>query len=718
MHLKSLRGLRREAAGVLALAVGTLALVIPPATVSDGVSWQALLAPYSGGALLPNGFFIEGIRRGAGNDVIISVDDPAAGSVGVEVHVVERGRWSGIRESQSFGIAYETPHSPAAEREAVTEAIAEAIRSRDHGLPSPDAIPLSTSGAAALPWWLAMLRGGRGMLLGTNLLLLGLLVVLRSPLLAPICLGVGAADLLTWAIGIPLARPDIGAAWTVPGAALLLLPALRHHRLGSREDRVAAVTVFAAALALRLLLGAWGPLRINGLGPMWVDGAARDPAAIAAYGSGYAEIFAPLARLAPANPDWAIFACNALLSALVPAAALALARLAGVPRRAALAAALLLSVDPVAIRMAATESYFPSIILLCLGAGTAFLIGARDIGLDRRWSAAAALGSGGLLLAQAARVHPVAWAAVATVPFVAVADERGGIEQRLRAFFASAMIAGGALMITSSSALLDVLDNVRSATVMRPPPPQPVWSLAWVLVGMAAYAVVASRRWLAVPAGVSIAAMLTSRYVYGQSWTWQQCYDRLYTTVPVIALCSAIPAILLRSRRAVLVSAVVALCAWLWLGLPIIGGRTTDHLEYRWLREQLAQVPPDCRIIHIATADKRAMALPTYVGLRSRTAIAMDPREPHTVEDGLAPAGCVYYVHTSLCSSADGRPVCDAIERRLLLVPVARASFPARPSNEGLPYDRDPVETVLARVERVDDTPLSAVPGDGHGVQR
>ena len=101
-----------------------------------------------------------------------------------------------------------------------------------------------------------------------------------------------------------------------------------------------------------------------------------------------------------------------------------------------------------------------------------------------------------------------------------------------------------------------------------------------------------------------------------------------------------------------------------------------------------------------------------------RPAIAMDPREPHTIEDGLAPTACVYYVHTSLCSSAEGRPVCDAVERRLGLVHIARASFPARPSNEGLPYDRDPVETVLERVERVDGTPISTAPRDAHGVQR
>lgn len=95
------------------------------------------------------------------------------------------------------------------------------------------------------------------------------------------------------------------------------------------------------------------------------------------------------------------------------------------------------------------------------------------------------------------------------------------------------------------------------------------------------------------------------------------------------------------------------------------------------------------------------LVLPTYVRPRPAAAVAMDPRVPHTIDEGLAPAPCLYYVHTSLCSSAEGRPACEAIESRLTLTPVARVSLPARPSRESIPYDSDPVETVIARVERV-----------------
>jgi hypothetical protein len=79
----------------------------------------------------------------------------------------------------------------------------------------------------------------------------------------------------------------------------------------------------------------------------------------------------------------------------------------------------------------------------------------------------------------------------------------------------------------------------------------------------------------------------------------------------------------------------------------------------------------------------------------------MDLRQPRTIEAALAPAPCLYYVHSSLCSTAEGRPECEAIERRLTLVPIARASFATSRELETFAHDSDTVETMIARVERV-----------------
>ena len=79
----------------------------------------------------------------------------------------------------------------------------------------------------------------------------------------------------------------------------------------------------------------------------------------------------------------------------------------------------------------------------------------------------------------------------------------------------------------------------------------------------------------------------------------------------------------------------------------------------------------------------------------------MDVRRRGTIDEALAPAACLYYVRTSLCSTADGRPACEAIEGRLTLVPTARASFPGARETETFSHDGETVETTIARVERV-----------------
>jgi hypothetical protein len=700
---RSLGGVvRRIGAARAVLLAGVAALCLPPGRWGvEPLSWESLLAPYSRGAPLPEGFRIDAIRRGSENDVVI-LAGRSADAATVEVHVLQRGRWAGVRESQSYGIGYETPRSTAAARESVTEAIAQAIRSRDRGLPSPDAIPLGPSfDPSALPWWLEMQRGWRGVLVGASLLLLALMAVVRSPGLTAAAVALGAIAVMARAAGLPYGHPDIGGAWVVPAAALLFLVALRRRHAAAREDRRLVLAIGAFALFLRLALGPWGPLHVNGYGPRFVAGAAREPAAIASYGPGYVELFGPIAAFAPASPDWAIFGANALLSAFAATLAFVLGRLIGIPRRAAAAAALLLAIDPVAIRMAATESYFPSIIFLCVAAGAALAVAATEIGAGAGWRAAAWLAGGGLLLVEAARIHPSAWVPVATVPFVALAGDTGGSRARAVAFVAGVTMIGGLMLATSGSVLLDVLGNVRGGMLIQPSAPVSLRPLAWIGAAALGYAVLARRPWLAVAAGIAAAGMVLTRHVYGQSWIWQQSYDRLFITLPVL-VAGAISASALRYRGLAAVLALLVLVAWFRFALPIVSDRTTDHLEYRWLRERLRGVPSHCRVIHPASVANRGVEIPTYVRPPSAPAVAMHERRPHTIAAGLAAAPCLYYVRTSVCSSVDGRPGCEAIESRLVLAPVSRASFPSRPSSVFLAYDSDPVEIVIARVDRID----------------
>lgn len=682
----------------MALLIGLLALAVPPSPFGERPTWESLLAPYSTGAPLPAGFRVHEIRRGPDNGVVISVRRPDDGAA-VEVIVVERGRWKSVHQSQSFIIDYELPRSPAAERDVITALLADTIRARDHGLPAPDAVPLRADDAGVLPWWLEMLRGARGLLLGASLILLALLVLLRSPGLGLVGVALGVTDLTARLAGLPPLRADVGAAWIVPASAGLLLVGLWGGRLRPATSLWLAGAVAAVALALRLVLGPWGPLHVNGHGPRFVAGAAGDPADIAAYGPGYHEIFAPIAALAPSSPDWAIFAANALCSALVPPLAFAIGRMTGLSARATLVAALLLAIDPIAIRMGATEAYFAPIAFLCTAASAAMLVASGAMEAGGRWRAVALLVAAGLLLSQAARMHPAAWVLMATVPFVLLAGDTGNWRRRLLMALAAAAISGGVLMCTSGNALLDVLGNIRTGTVFRPPAPSP-WPLVWIALPAAVYAVCAPRRWLVVPAGIALAALGLTRHAFDASWIWQQAYFRLYLTLPVIAALACVPPGWLRRRWLAVGSATVILVAWIVAGWPVVAGRTTEHLEYRWVREQLTRLPPECRVVHLAFAGNRVLMLPTYVG-PSRTAVAMHARRPRTIDAALAPAPCLYYVHSSLCSTAEGRPECDAIERRLTLVPTARVSFAAARERETFAYDSDTVETMIARVEHV-----------------
>jgi hypothetical protein len=311
----------------------------------------------------------------------------------------------------------------------------------------------------------------------------------------------------------------------------------------------------------------------------------------------------------------------------------------------------------------------------------------------------------GLLLSQAARVHPCAWVLMATVPCVLVAGDGGSWRRRLLMALVAAAVSGGVLSFTSANVLLDVLGNIRTGTVFRPASPSP-WPLVWIALPAAVYAVFAPRPWLALPAGISVAAMVLTRHAFDASWIWEHAYFRLYLTLPVIAVLACVPPAWLHRRRLVVPAATVLVLAWIGLGWPVIAGRSTEHLEYRWVREQLRRLPPECRVVHLAFAGKRVLMLPTYAG-PARTAVAVDLRQPRTIEAALSPAACLYYVRTSLCSTADGRPECDALERRLTLVPIARAAFAAAArEHETFVHDGDTVETMLARVERV-------LPADG-----
>ncbi|MDI1446706.1 hypothetical protein [Polyangium sp. 6x1] len=123
-------------------------LLWPGAEAPRKVTWEALVLPFAPGAVVARGYHLSPPRRGEEQDVIFTARREAGpeGPAGrIELHVVDRGRWPGVRETKSFGVAYETPRSraPIEDLEAVTQALRDAIDRNDTGLGAPSSIALA-----------------------------------------------------------------------------------------------------------------------------------------------------------------------------------------------------------------------------------------------------------------------------------------------------------------------------------------------------------------------------------------------------------------------------------------------------------------------------------------------------------------------------------------------------------------------------------------------
>lgn len=682
------------------LVAGCAALLLGQLWATPSATWQSLLAPLSSGAPLPAGFVVTEIRRGPRHDVVVAIVRPSDGAT-VEVHIAARGRWPDVIDTTSFGVGYESNHSTAAERVEVTAAVAEALRKNDSGLPAPDAIPLVGEDTNQQPWRLEALRGWRGVLLGISLVAVSQVPFLTAGWLYPAA-ALAVVDVAAATYGLPIGEPQHYGDWLLPSAMLLLAGLLRGQR--GRVPMGWLLSLTLGTLGLRLGLGAWGPLHVNGMAPFWIAGAAYEPAAIAAYGPGYGEVFGRLALLAGVQADFAIFGFNACLSALSVACVFLQARLLGVGLSQSLLAGLLLAIDPASIRMAATEVYFPGIVFLCSLAGVVLLVATQQ------HVASLGIVAASLLLSQAARIHPCAWGVVAIVPVILLTQPNQRSVDRWLFFATTVLAVVGMQIASSSSVLLDVLGNIRSGVLMLSPVRPSLWPVVATLIAAGVYCRIAPHPHIAWMAAAAFVGLLLSRHGYGQSILWQQCYDRLYLSWPVLGVAALVPNAVLQRRWLWVPGLALIALLWLLWGWPVVRSRTTDHEEYRWVREQLATVPTQCRVIYLSSVEKRGIALPAYVRPAGASTVAMHPHEPRTLDDALAPAPCLYYVHTSICASRDGRPLCDAIEMRMGLEVRSRVLLAARPSSPFLEYDSDPLEIFVARVHHIDGMPVAESP--------
>ena len=455
--------------------------------------------------------------------------------------------------------------------------------------------------------------------------------------------------------------------------------------------------LFGLALVLRWTLGLWGPLHVNGQGPLWLLGAWGRPELLVTYGPGFPETFTAIARAFPGAPDHAVFAANAALSAAVaPLGAWLVAALGG-SRHHALLAGVLLACDPVALFIAPSESYYPVILLCATGAGAA---AATAAGADDRRVTVVLLLAAALLLAHAVRVHPLAWPLAAVTPFVALGPDlrRGG-----RAAIGLCALTLALLGVVYAD-VLPVLDQLRASagtgSVDRRNLQVP--GLGFLIAAGFAFAAARSvgpHALRLLLAGLPFVALDTAtHHVFGQSPLWHASYRHVVLVPAVLCAIPLIPGSWFAGRRWLSIPGVGLLLVL--AGVPQYGQRTTEQLEYDWLRTALSSLPEGCRVAWVDRAERRVLTIPDHLvpGWSCGTTSGLPVRAPDDLTAGLLPGTCRAWYRSSLCASAEGRAWCDAAEEGVVLEEVAATTLPAAPSYSDLPYDRDPVPVALHRV--------------------
>jgi hypothetical protein len=357
----------------------------------------------------------------------------------------------------------------------------------------------------------------------------------------------------------------------------------------------------------------------------------------------------------------------------------------------------LLTIDPVAVRFSATESYFVPIIVLGLASSTAIAAAVRQSA--RSWPLSSAwLVASALFAMQAARIHPVAWIPLASCPLAALLGGPGvAVSRRLSWLVVSVAVLAFTPWITSAGALAAVGgDATRYGQGIANRIGRPI---VLVLIGLAFVIARARHGPLVLVGALSLALDLVLRPIYGQSEAWQACFDRLFLAMPVLAVVAAIPRAWFHGRlRVAWAAGMLLLAARVASSLP---PATTEQLEYRWLRDELSRLDPECRVASVSRAGRRVLYLPWYaMAPQADRAPArwFSVANPVALAESARTGRCVVWVHASLCESEDGRPLCESIEAAVVLQELANVELEAVPSAREYPYDVPFVRVALHRV--------------------
>ncbi len=486
------------------------------------------------------------------------------------------------------------------------------------------------------------------------------------------------------------------------GLAIALALSLSSARRSPRRALRPALAAVLVALVTGVVHRALTPAALfhqNGQGALWVRYALGEPSP---YGNGYFEVFSRVASSAT-NPEAALFAAQSVAVAVAVACLWLTLRASGVRPLLAVVGAAIVGAEPALARMARSESYAGTCFALVTAALAMAVCGARA-GRVRSWPFAASMVAAGLLVAQAARIHPVCWVPAALIP-VAVFVGVGGRGRRLRLGVASAALIGLVVVVTTGHAMLDVLTGSLGQQWLPA-----LFALqtarSKLVVALAAaglLAVVAGWRWPLVGrvgCALVIVALGVSTTVEGPAPVWvYHSVGLLFAPALVVAALSSLRP-LMRVRR------VEALCTAL-LAMVVLGVWTThrhawtvvptDALEAARVVRWRTTLPDRAAITYLERAGHEVFILPLYARRTGARVRAWVPSEEATSAPTLRAGD--YYYRSSVCSTAGGRRWCDALEGAHVLRAVDVSSLPAIPSVRNARYDGASVRVGLYRVE-------------------
>lgn len=485
---------------------------------------------------------------------------------------------------------------------------------------------------------------------------------------------------------------DASPPWSgSPGGArqlplLMIAAAIAALVASPRRFRVfaPALAVLVATFALRRLLQPAAFFHQNGQGPEWIRFALHGDAS--GYGPGYPEIFGWIATRSR-RPDLAVFLAQELLAATVPLSAYAIVRAVRGHRALALAIAIVMACDPILIRVARSESYYSAIVALLFAASA--LLALADRGARLAGGIAA-----GLLVAQAARIHPVAWIACAMVP-LPIFCRPGRLRDRARrTVLAAALVGAVALPLTVPSMLQglrgtlgDGLPQARVVALRVAPMALGAVLLAAALVTWRPARAIASRLLVL---SIVCGAALASNLLAGNIASVNAAYLHLFLPA---ALAAGVAMLMASNAPRVAIALVVVAVA----SVHLIRDRrstelTTDGHELAWCLDWRETLPPRSEVTSLRRVGGRTLMLPLFGGAQPGWLPFDSDRIPTITR-------ARYYYRGSLCSTPEGSPACSEFESTHRLRPLLSRRVPSRPSAFWLPLPPGEIEVVLFAIE-------------------